>query len=364
MRRVMLSVVTALCCVLAAAAEKKEPIRDRLVVHGMVLYGRVVGLGEEKLAFRLDYAEGINYIRYDDIDALTTRYNYHISYNRIDIEGKVLGIEEHKYLRVRDSDGNERTVAIADIDNFVMSVRDDDSLENRIRNRFPHTKGTLSLGLENDNGNSKKNKIDIVVNTRYKKAQHEVQFYLDYAYETTETEANPKVTNKDELAAFLTYRYHMTNADFWYVTMGAEYDKPRHIRQQYVPSVGYGKRFRYGKEKWLEPSIGLGYATVRYTDTYEDKYFATAAFNLFGRYRMEEIALLRSLTVDGFLLYYPGIDGRFADEWILRSNVTFSVPLLDFFSVKLAFDLINDSNPNLEVGNNKTTTKLLFGVDF
>jgi hypothetical protein len=146
--------------------------------------------------------------------------------------------------------------------------------------------------------------------------------------------------------------------------LAAEYDKPRHVERQYVPSVGYGRRYRFGKEKWIEPSIGLGYATIDYTDMYEDKRFTAAAFNLFGRYRYENMALIRAISVDGFLLYYPSMEGDFAQDWIMRSNLTFTVPLLDFFSVKLAFDFINDSNPNPEVGNNKTTTKLLFGVDF
>jgi hypothetical protein len=48
----------------------------------------------------------------------------------------------------------------------------------------------------------------------------------------------------------------------------------------------------------------------------------------------------------------------------MRGNLNFTVPLFDFFSIKLAFDFINDSNPDPNVGNNKTTTKLLFGVDF
>jgi hypothetical protein len=343
---------------------KKEAIRDTIVVHGMVLHGKVVGLGPEKLAFKLNYAEGINYIRYEDIDTIRTRYNYHISYNRIDIEGRVTGIKEHRYLLVKDSEGNERTVAIDEIDQFVMSVRDDDSLENRIRNRFRYISGTIGLGFEKDNGNSKKDKIDLLVDTQYKKAEHEVRFYADYAYEATETDGNPEVTNKDELSAFLTYKYHTRNDWFRYATLAAEYDKPRHIERQFVPSAGIGRRYRFGKGKWLEPSVGLGYATVDYTDTYRDKRFTAAAFHLFGRYHLEDVMLLRSLRINGFLLYYPSIEGGFAEDWIMRSNLTFTVPLLDFFSVKLAFDFINDSNPNPEVGNNKTTTKLLFGVDF
>jgi len=343
---------------------EKEIVRDTIVVHGMVLHGRVVGLGPERLSFRLNYATGINNIKYEDIDSIYTKYNYHISYKRIDIVGRVVAIEDGQYLKIVDSDGHDRTIKISDIDNFVMSVQDDDSLENRIRNKFPYTKGSVAVGFEIENGNSKKDKIDITVNGRYKKAESEVMFYLDYAYETTETENSPKVQNKDELSSFVTYKYHHTNHAFYYGTLAAEYDKPRHINSQYVPSIGYGYRFKFGKAKWLEPSVGLGYATVDYTDNnYADKGFSVAALNLFGKYQIDDIPLINTLVTDGFMLYYPSIED-FERDWIMRANLNFTVPLFDFFSVKLAFDFINDSNPDPEVGNNKTTTKLLFGLDF
>lgn len=346
-------------------ASKTEEIRDTIVVHGMVLHGRVVALGSDRLSFKLNYAEGVNRIKYSDIESIHTRYNYHISYNRIDIEGRVIDIEDGEYLKIIDSEGHQRTVKISDIDNFVMSVQDDDSFENRVRNRFPYTKGSVAVGFEKENGNSKKNKIDVLINSRYKKAESELQFYLDYAYETTETENTPKVQNKDELASFLTYRYHHTNNAFYFATITAEYDKPRHIESQFVPSIGYGYRFKFGKGKWLEPAVGIGYARVNYTDSqqYQNRRFTAAALNLFGRYTMEDIMLIRALTIDGFMLYYPSIED-YEHDWIMRANLNFTVPLFDFFSVKLAFDFINDSNPDPAVGNNKTTTKLLFGLDF
>ncbi len=346
-------------------APETEEIRDTIVVHGMVLHGKVVGLGPERLSFKLNYAEGVNEIKYEDIESIHTKYNYHISFKRIDIEGRVVGIEENKFLNVIDSDGHERLIKIADIDNFVMSVQSDDSLENRIRNQFPYTKGTVSLGLETENGNSKKNKIDLMINTRYKKAEHEVLFYLDYAYETTQTEENPQVQNKDELSSLVSYRYHVTNNVFYYSTLLAEYDRPRHIDQLFVPSAGIGYRFKYGKDAWLEPSLGLGYANINYTDTiYQDKDFSAAAFGLSGRYQLDDLVLINQLIINGFILYYPSIEEGFDEDWVLRSNLNFTVPLFDFFSVKLVFDWVNDSNPNPEVGNNKTKTKLLFGIDF
>ena len=345
------------------ATPKTEPIRDTIKVHGMVLHGKVVGLGPEKLSFRINYAEGIVRFKYEDIESLYTRYNYHISYRNKDIEGKIVGIDDNGTLRVKDDRGRMSNIDVKDVDNFVMSVKDDDSFENRVRNRFPYTKGSTHLGFEIENGNSKKNKVDLLVNTRYKRARHEILYYLDYAYETTETEDTPKTHNKDELASFLTYKYHTTDEFFYYGTLLGEYDKPRHIDRQFVVSAGAGYRWRFGKSKWIEPSLGIGYASSDYSDAYADKRYAVAALNLFGKYQWENLPLIHTMITDGFLLYYPRIS-PLEEDWIMRGNLNFTVPLFDFLSVKLAFDFINDSNPNPEVGNNKTTTKLLFGIDF
>lgn len=342
---------------------QKEEIKDTIVVHGMVLYGRVVTLGPEKLSFRLLYSEGLNHIAYKDIDSISTKYNYHISFKRMDIEGRVIGIEDNKYLKVMEGE-NLRTIRIADIDNFIMSVTDDDSFENRVRNKFPYINGDISVGLELEDGFNKKNKMDIQLKLRHKQAEHEVNLYMDYAFETTETEDSPLVQNKDELVGILNYKNHFSNDAFYFTRFTADYDRPRLIHSRYIPAVGFGRRYKFAKEKWLEPSIGLGYAFTRYTDeTLEEREFSVAAMQLYGKYQIDDIALISTLIVDGFLVYYPSLEH--ADEdWIFRSNVNFTVPLFDFLSVKLSVNHINDSNPNPNVGNNKTTTNLLFGINF
>lgn len=342
---------------------EKEEIKDTIVVHGMVLHGRVTNLGSEKLSFRLDYSDGINHIAYKDIDSIVTKYNYHISFKRMDIEGRVVGIEDNKYLKVME-DNNLRRIKISDIDNFAMSVRDDDSLENKIRNTFPYVKGNINVGFEIESGISKKNKVDILLNLQHKQAEHEVKLYIDYAFETTQTEGTPTVQNKDELVGILTYKNHFSNDKFYYAAMLAEYDRPRQIENRFVPNVGYGHRFKFDKSQWLEPSIGIGYATTSYTDKqFENKNFPVAAVQLTGKYQLDDLVLINSLRVDGFIMYFPSLQ-NISEDWIFRSNLSFAVPLFDFFSVRLVFDFINDSNPNPTIGNNKTTSKLLFGVDF
>jgi putative salt-induced outer membrane protein YdiY len=345
-------------------ASEEEEIRDTIVVHGMVLYGQVMNLGPEKLSFKLLYSEGLNHIAYKDIESISTKYNYHISFKRMDIEGRVLGIEDSKYLNVIESNGDLRTIRIADIDNFVMSVVDDDSFENIVRNKLPYIRGNVNVGLELENGNSKKNKVDLQLNLRQKQAEHEVSFFLDYAFETTETEETDKVQNKDELVSILTYKNNFKNDQFYYAALSADYDRPRHIQNRFIPSMGYGHRYRFAKRQWIEPSIGLGYATTQYTDNlYPDKDFSVAALQLSGKYELDDLALINTLIIDGFMVYYPSLENPGLD-WIFRSNINFTVPLFDFLSIKLAYSLINDSNPNPDVGNNKTTTKLLFGLDF
>lgn len=343
----------------AAEAE----IKDTIVVRGMVLYGQIINFGSERLSFKLLYSEGINHIKYVDIESINTEYTYHISFKRIDIEGRIVGIEDHEYIKVIEGE-NSRTVKIADIDNVVMSEVNDASFENRIRNKFPYTKGNINIGLERESGSTNKDSIDILLNLRRKLAEHEFRFNVEYSYETTETAGSPTVESEDELSASLMYKNHFSNNQYLYSLMIGEYDRPRHIKSRYIPSVGYGYIFRLDKTKWLEPSIGLAYTMTEYTDDgYPDNDFTAAAFGLSGGYQLENVAYINSLMIDGGLMYFPSLEDMNQD-WIFRSNLTFTVPLFDFFSVKLAFGWINDSNPDPEVGNNKETAKLLFGLEF
>ncbi len=341
-----------------------EEIKDTIVVHGMTLYGKIVKIGPDRLSFRLLYSEGLSHFAYKDIESITTKYTYHISYNRMDIEGRVVAIEDNTHLKVVQKDNTERTVRIASIDNFIMSVNDDDSFENRVRNRFPYTKGNINLGFKIEQGSTIKNSVDVQFNIRHKQAEHEIKLYVDYEYETRETEITPKYDYTDELVGILTYNNHFKNDQFWYVSMAADYDRIRFVKNRYIPSLGYGYRFEFGKLAWLEPTIGLGYANTKYVgELYPEKSFAAGALGLSGKYRMNDIAFINTFIIDGFMIYYPSLENPDLD-WIFRSNLNFTIPLFDFLSVKLSVNHINDTNPADNVGNNKTTTNLLFGLDF
>ena len=282
----------------------------------------------------------------------------------MDIEGKIIGIEDQEYLKVVEKDDKQRTVKIADIDNFVMSVNDDDSFENKVRNRIPFTKGNINVGFRLEDGSTIKNSVDVLLNVKHKQAQHEIGLYVNYEYETRETETTPKYDYTDELVGILAYKNHFKNNLFWYTSLLADYDRPRFVKNRYAPAVGLGYKFDFSKSVWLEPTLGLGYVKTTYTeDTYEEKKFAATALGLNWKYRMDDVRFINTFILDGFVFYYPSIKDS-GEEWILRSNINFTIPLFDFLSVKLAVNYINDTNPDPSVGNNKTTTNLLFGLNF
>ncbi len=345
-------------------SSKKEEIKDTIVVHGTVLHGKIMNMGHEKLSFKLLYSEGLSRFAYRDIDSISTKYNYHISFKRIDVVGRVVGIEDNKYIKVLSQNNEQRTIKIADIDNFVMSVTDDDSFGNRVRNRLPYMKGNINAGFKLEDGSTIKRSVDVQLNLQHKKAEHELKLYLDYEYETRETAITPKYDYTDELVGILTYKNHFKNDQFWYASLSADYDRIRFVKNRYVPSLGYGYKFNFSKSIWLEPTVGVGYARTRYTDgLYPDKNFAAAALGLSGKYRMDDVPFINTFIVDGFMMYYPSIE-NFGEDWIFRSNLNFTIPLFDFMSVKLTVNHIDDTNPAENVGNNKTTTNLLFGLEF
>ena len=343
---------------------QEEEIKDTIVVHGMVLDGKIMNMGHEKLSFKLRYSEGMSHFAYKDIDSISTKYNYHISFNRIDVVGRVVAIEEGKYIKVVDDNNEQRTVKIADIDNFVMSVIDDNSFENRVRNRFPYTKGNINVGFRLEEGSTIKNSVNVLLNAKHKQGQHEIGLYVNYEYETRETETTPKYDYTDELVGILAYKNHFKNNLFWYTSLLADYDRPRFVKNRYAPAVGLGYKFDFSKSVWLEPTLGLGYVKTTYTeDTYEENKFAAAALGLNWKYRMDDVRFINTFILDGFVFYYPSMKNP-DEEWIMRSNINFTIPLFDFLSVKLAVNYINDTNPDPRVGNNKTTTNLLFGLNF
>ncbi|MEN8727060.1 MAG: DUF481 domain-containing protein [Sulfurovum sp.] len=344
--------------------KEKEVVMDTIHVNGMVLKGKITNLGPEKLSFSLVNIDGNNHIPYKDIDAIHSKHNYTISYGDEKIKGKVVGIVDQKSLKI-ESAGTTKVVKISEIDRFVMSLENDDSTENRMKHTLPYISGNVHLGLEFDHGAKKQDTINIYMDLLRKKAKHETYFHFDYEFETTEVPDKPKVESEDELAAILGHRYFYDPNNFLYTAILGEFDRPRNIDARYVLDAGYGHKYTFGKGKWIQPWLGLGYVWTRYVenDIYPDKGYTAAALGLNGVYQFNDVKWINRLKLDGEVLYYPSLSNP-DEDWLLRSRFGITVPIYEFFSVKLNVKWVNDSNPDPSIGNNKTETDILFGFSF
>lgn len=344
--------------------EVKEEVLDIIHVHGMILKGKITNIDSTTLSFRLVNIDGINRIPIKDIEAIHTKYKYNIYDGSKKISGKVVGIVNQESLKV-SSNGKTTLIKIDDIGHFAMSTEDDPSTENYVNNTLPYTSGNLHVGVEVESGSSIKRKTDINTNITRKKGQNEGYLHFAYSYETTETSTTPEVVNKDELSLALGNRYYYDPDNFFFGGVLGEYDRPRNIDSRLVPNAGYGHNFKLGKDGSIKPHIGLAYVLTKYTedDVYPDSSYTAASLGITGKYQFNDVRFIETLIVDGRYIFYPSLE-NLGEEWISRANLGLTVPLYEFLTTRLDFVWINDSNPDPTIGNNKTQTNLMFGVDF
>lgn len=344
--------------------EEKEVVMDIVHVHGMVLKGKITDLGPKKLSFRLVNIEGTNRIDYKDIESIQTKYNYNINYKDEKISGKLVGIVNGDSIQVQ-SNGKTKVIKISDIDHFAMTVEDDPSVENYMHNKLAYLSGSFNIGLEFEDGANLKNQTEVDAKLLRKKGQHETFLRFYYAYETQETSTTPKTVTEDEMNLALGHRYFYDTNDFLYGFLVGEYDRPRGIDNRIIPSMGYGHHFKLGKNGWVRPTVGLAYVDTSYTDSdlYPDNSFTAVALGLSTEYQFYNVMLIKKLKVDGDIMYVPNFSDS-NEDWITRAHLNLTAPVYGFLTMKLGLQWINDSTPDPSIGNNKTKTNLMFGVDF
>jgi len=346
------------------AKDKKEPLMDTIHVNGMVLKGRITNINAATLSFKLANIDGVNHIPYKDIEAIHTKYRYNIFYDNEKVTGKIVGLIDHDSLEV-NTNGTVTLVRIDSIDHFSMSQEHDKSKKNHMNHTLPYSSGNFHVGLEFESGSNVKSKTNVNTNITRKKGRNEGYLHLLYAYESSKAPDSSEVINKDELSMAIGDRYYYDADNFIFGGLLGEYDRPREIDLRLVPNAGYGHDYKLGKDGLIKPQIGLAYVWTRYLEdnVYPDSSYVAGVLGLNGKYTFNDVMYVETLTVDGRYIFYPSLE-EFGEEWISRANMGLTVPLYELITMRFDFLWINDSTPDPTIGNNKTQTNLMFGIDF
>ncbi len=353
--------------------KKKAQKVDTIVVKGTVLQGRITELTSKYVEFSLVYGTGSIRIDYKNIEQLTTEHEYHIFYNGKETTGRIIGIKDHAFLIVKHHDIKE-IIKVENIDRLILSVKENETIENRLRNMLPYTRGNIDIGIETETGVKEKRKISIDYHVVRKKMRHRQILDIHYAYETTTTakpEGDVKSLDKKELYISGEENYLLDKKQFIFGHIGYDFDQPRGIEYRLYPAVGYGYRFIFDQDTWIQLRGGGGYVYESFYpyepspgETYVHTNDYSAAFiGISAKDHIKNLWLVNELILKGNIFYMPSFTDPGTD-WLSRMTFTVEIPISTMFSLKWVYRIVNDDNPVPEVGNNKTTTDIFLSINY
>ena len=350
--------------------EEKEKSRvDTIVVKGSVLQGQISVLTSEYLSFRLIYGEGSIRIEYADVESLQTEHEYHIYFDGKETIGKITGIKDHAFLEIKHGSVKE-LVTISKIDRFIISEKEDDSFENKMRNRFAYWSGNFDIGIEYETQKAyNKHKLKIAGHTERKKTINKTIFDITYSYEATKSGDESEQLNKHELYSFLEQDISLSQRDLIFIEIGYDFDVPRYVDNRIYPAVGYGYRLQSSKKRWVQFKLGTGFVYEGFlpdpdsNTSYSENRYTAGLFGVDAEYEVNNLPILSRILFSGHFFYMPGIQDL-RDNWLLRYSVTADIPLSKTLSLKAVGRTVTDDNPSDSIGNNKTTFDLYLSLRY
>jgi hypothetical protein len=341
------------------STNREKKLEDEITVHGQILQGRIIRLKRDGVEFSTAYAKESLAISYKDIDNIVSQRRYLIFHGGNQLErGKLLGLENGQILVGIDERSVQR-VAVNEIEIGVTEASYEASFWTRMHTDYRYWRGNLDAGFAYETGAVDKNKIQTGLNLQRRKKPTVIIFDFRYAYETQQKKDNPEVTTKDELDTFLLAEYDITDPFYLFARPAYEFDKPRNIDYRWYPAAGIGYRLidKENERTFLHFPVGIGYIDEDFGDIGTDS-FISWYFGLSGSYDFG-----RGMVLSAWALYMPKIDDP-GDDWLLRTELDFSVPLFDPIAVRLRLTNVNDNNPTPEVGENKFTAAILLSLMF
>jgi hypothetical protein len=350
--------ITVLLAIASTAVAVPVP-DDEITVKGTTLRGRVLGLEKDGIRFRTIYGKGTIIILYEDVQNIEAHGKYHIFHgDQQELQGQILGVENGQ-LVVGDDPATAEQVASATIQKGVPeSEYEEESWINRLRNRYPHWSASLDLGLNIEEGAVIKRRIDwgFHIERRKRPTRFRVDFVQAFENERTSPDATPATTT-NEFRGFLLGEYDLSQYWFLFALPAVERDIPQGIDIRAYPGAGAGYRFVETEKALLQLMGGFAYVYEEFVDLADNTYPA-GLLGLEGRYAWES-----GIEVGGRMFYYPGIPDP-GENWLYRTELWFTVPLVDPLALKFRVTNVNDNNPTPDVGDNKLTTSLGLSLRF
>ena len=354
-------------CIFASAtsihADSSTPAEDRpgdeVTFGGPTLQGRILRLRPKGIEFEPIHAKGTLTVQYGKIEKIVSQDAFIIFYGAGDtwVRGRLLGVEEGRLL-IGDDPASAQGIPVDKISAGISVADYEGSFWKRQGIKYRYWRSSLAFGLKFEEGAVDKRKIEPSLRVERLKKPTRFVFDIRYAFEEQKTaSADSFATTKDEFVGFVLGEYDFTDRFFVFGRPALDWDTPRDIELRVYPAAGIGYRLFQKEQNFIQIPVGLGYVYENFDGFGTNSYFS-GYIGLGGRYDFGN-----AIVLDVDLLYMPSI-APFADDWLFRSTLDFTVPLFDPIALKLRLANVNDDNPSPDVGNNKFTSTVALSLEF
>jgi hypothetical protein len=340
------------------APAKPAPLPyDEIVVKGVTLQGHIVSFGEKSLVFETIYGKGKLEIAYDDLEQLRSQESFRfIQRDGQSTRGRIAQFSARDMV-VATSDGEVKMLKPENLERVIPDITQSRSFADRIRNRFPYSSTKLDLGWNLEAGSS--NKVQIEGGINYERRKAPTRYVLDFraSYETTGKEGEEQSISEDEYRGSLLGEYDLKKSLYIFLFPAAERDAIRNVALRFYPASGVGYRLAETGKLRFQVQAGLAYVYEEFID-YPQNEYAALHVGFEGGYDFTS-----SYTVTWKAYYYPGLEDP-SQNWLFRTEMAFSAKVTKSLSLNLRLTDTLDNTPAPDVGDNKFTTTLNFGVTF
>lgn len=330
-----LGLVVALGCVLAAPAG----FADQVALKGEVLEGQVAGITQDGLVFTTEYGSGDITIAWSDLERIESDRVMVLAYGERGefVTGRLLGVDGDVVLFGEDAPSAQRIPIAAIFRGFDEEAWNSSRLT-RLRARYRFWSGALSLSGSINQGPTNSQSLTVEINAARRKGPTEYTWDAIYNVADSEDETDSNGGSKDQIAkrAFLGMRQQYNFPErplFVFLTQSIEHDGVDDIDLRVIPRFGSGYKIIENERGLLSVDAGPSYV-------YEKNNGDFWALAMGGDGNLN---LPYGSTLTTRLDFFPNVENW--SDFLFVSRAVFTVPVLDWLSVRLTAENIHEGDP-------------------
>jgi putative salt-induced outer membrane protein len=349
------SAAAALCACLTLGTAVAQA--DEITVKGTTLSGTVLGVTSKGIEFETIYGGGKLVIAPADVERLDSEGLFHVFHDDDgESVGRLVGVEDGRLLL----DGGVSGTASIGFDSIHSSVTQADyekSTLSSLRGRWRFWETSLDLAYSMRRATTDTTAMVAGFHTERRKSPTVFLFDTRFQYETTNEDDEGSSTTANEIVGRLRGEYELTNRVFTWGQAYGEYDEDESLSLRAVPGAGLGYRLIQTERTRLQVESGVAWIFERFFGGSENRSLSVP----FGSEL--EHKLPRDMVLRARVSYLPAVE-EWLDDYLLHTEVSLAVPLLDFLKLKATLIDKYDNTPADDNEHNDLNAMLGLALTF